>query len=634
MSAAIVAFGAVSALGEGREAAPAGTIGAPAALAIARDEELARAGLARPFVARARVPPVEDRATWLLERALHACVVDLDAARPGWRAERVGLVLGTSSGGMRAAEQAFASMANGDDVADPERATYFGPMARAARSLGFAVDPAVLVLGACASSVISLGLATRALARGDCDVVLAGGFDDVTVFVASGFEALRATTTSPPPRPFRLGRDGMALGEGAAVLALARAAPRAIAYVTGFGAASDAFHLTAPDREGAGLARAATAALAEAGRPRVDLVSPHGTATPFNDSAEAKALARALAGQRDVPVVHPLKAQIGHTLGAAGALESLACVDAITRGVLPAAAGEGELDPEAPARLLAESFGGTPRTALKLACAFGGANAALVVARDPAGPVRPQRAAFLRGAVAVRSEPSPEDLAAATGLRLDRLVRADGLVRLAIAAVARLEASCGSLAGAGLVVGTALATVETNALFARPVREKGGRAAEPRRFPYTSPNAVAGECSIAFGLTGPSFSVGGGLHAGLEALVAGTWLVGAGDANRVVVVAVDEGGSATRALAGDAVQSGAVAVLLDASAEGALARIGAMHVVRGRPVAPAAGVAAGHAALLPLISPASSASTPASLPAELVSAAPPDSMAVVRLEPL
>ncbi|HEY6463577.1 MAG TPA: beta-ketoacyl synthase N-terminal-like domain-containing protein, partial [Polyangiaceae bacterium] len=354
----------------------------------------------------------------------------------------------------------------------------------------------------------------------------------------------------------------------------------------------------------------------------------HGTATPFNDPAEAKALARALAAQDDVPVMHPLKAQIGHTLGAAGALESLACVDAITRGILPASAGEGELDPDAPARLLARSVEGAPRTALKLACAFGGANAALVVSRDPAGSVRPPRPTFLRAAVAVLAEPSSEELAAATGLRVDRLVRADGLVRLAIAAVARLQASFGSLAGAGVVVGTALATVETNALFARPVREKGGRAAEPRRFPYTSPNAVAGECSIAFGLTGPSFSVGGGLHAGLEAVVAGTWLVGAGDADRVVVVAVDEGGPATRALAGDAVRPGAVAVLLDASPEGALARMGALHVVRGRPVAE--GVAAGHAALLPLVS----ATTPASLPTELASSAPPDSMAVVRLEPL
>jgi 3-oxoacyl-[acyl-carrier-protein] synthase-1/3-oxoacyl-[acyl-carrier-protein] synthase II len=537
--------------------------------------------------------------------------------------ERVGLVLGTSSGGMRAAEAAFAALARGEGVADPEAATYFGPMARAARSLGRPLDPAILVLGACASSVLAIGLGVRCLARGACDVVLAGGFDDVTVFVASGFEVLRATTASPPPRPFRLGRDGMSLGEGAAVLALVRNEPAARLFVTGFGASSDATHLTAPDREGAGLARAAIAALDEAGGPEIDLVSPHATATPFNDPAEARAIARALSGQR-APVVHPFKAQIGHTLGAAGALELLACADAITRGIHPASGGEGAPDPDAPARLLDRTTTGTVRAALKLACAFGGANAALVLAARPAGPTRPPRPVYVRAVSHADAEPPLEALATAARTTVDRLSRADALVRLAIAAVARLEARCGELAGAGIVVGSALATVETNALYAARIRERGARAAAPRVFPYTSPNAVAGECSIAFGLTGPSFSVGGGLHAGLEALAAGTLLIEGGDAERVVVVAVDEAGPTTRALAGDAVISGAVALLLSASPTDAFARVGELHVRRG---VPASGpLAAGHLALLPLVDGA--------FVGDLAAASPPDALAVVRLEPV
>src|SRR5580692_4483602 len=132
---AVVAFGAVSALGEGAAAVSAGEVGASARVAIARDEELMRAGLARPFVARAWPLGGEDRATGLFGRALMACASELDRVRAGWRRERVGLVVGTSAGGMRAGEAAFATMARRERVVDIEAPTYFGPMARAARAL-------------------------------------------------------------------------------------------------------------------------------------------------------------------------------------------------------------------------------------------------------------------------------------------------------------------------------------------------------------------------------------------------------------------------------------------------------------------------------------------------------------------
>jgi 3-oxoacyl-[acyl-carrier-protein] synthase-1/3-oxoacyl-[acyl-carrier-protein] synthase II len=405
-------------------------------------------------------------------------------------------------------------------------------------------------------------------------------------------------------------------------MALARSEPAARLFVTGFGASSDASHITAPDREGAGLARAAMAALVEAGGPEIELVSPHATATPYNDAAEARAIARALAGQPGTPVVHPFKAQIGHTLGAAGALELLACGDAIVRGVLPASAGEGELDPQAPARLLDRTTAGTVRTALKLASAFGGANAALVLAARPGAPSRAPRPVYVRAASFIPTEPPLEALAAALGTPVDRLARADRLVHWALAAVRQLEALTGPLAGAGIVVGSALATVETNALYAARIRERGALAAPPRVFPYTSPNAVAGECSIAFGLTGPSFSVGGGLYAGLEALAAATLLVEGGDADRVVVVAVDEGGPTTAALSGDAVVPGAVALLLSASPQDARARVGRLHVQRGVAASGARGV--GHQALLPL--------TDGGFVGDLAASSPPDGLAVVAIE--
>lgn len=622
---AIIASGAISALGEGRSAATAGEVGDRAPLAIARDEELARAGLARPFAARAWPLGDDARAAGLLERALIGCAADLDGARPGWRGERVGLVIGTSSGGMRAAERAFADVARGERVVDAEAPTYAGPLVRAARALRMPIDPSILVLGACASAALSIGLGVRWLERDACDVVIAGGFDEVTVFVAAGFEVLRATTASPPPRPFRVGRDGMSLGEGAAVVALARTSvSTARAFVTGFGAASDAVHLTAPDRAGAGLARAAVAALAEAGPCRIGLVSAHATATPFNDAAESRAISTALGEHADRAVVHPFKAQVGHSLGAAGALELLVCVDALARGVLPAAAGDGPLDPETHVRLLERAEPGCPTHALKLASAFGGANAALVVSATPGGAARPRRAAFVHGAVHVSHERSLEELARWTGFSVDRLARADALVRLALTALALLEAECGPLAGAGVVVGTALGPIETNALFAARIREKGASAAEPRRFPYTSPNAVAGECSIAFRLSGPSFAVGGGMHAALEALASAAVLVEAGDAARIAVVAVDDVGPVTRALVGDSLTSGAVAVLLSARQDAsARARVGRVSLSRG--AGPVERRASGHAALVPLVG-------AGPVPRELVATSPPDVLARVLLE--
>jgi 3-oxoacyl-[acyl-carrier-protein] synthase-1/3-oxoacyl-[acyl-carrier-protein] synthase II len=588
-------------------------------------------GLRHPFAARVKREGDPDGAPAILAKALSSCAAELDGQRPGWRSERVGIVLGTACGDMRASQSAFERLDRRLTVPDIEAPTYFGPMALAVRRLGLPLDPSLLLLGACASASLAIGLAMRFLQRGACDLVLAGGFDEVTDFVAAGFESLRAISASGRPRPFRLDRDGMALGEGAAVLALARKnAPGLV--LRGFGASSDAAHLTAPDREGRALGRAAIAALEEAGGPVIDLVSAHATATPMNDAAEFGALVHALgADAAGHVVVHPFKAQIGHTMGAAGALELLACLDAAQRGVWPAAAGSGALDPATPVRLLNETIPGVTRAVLKVSSAFGGCNAALVLAAGDDSVVGARGIAYVHSAVFVDGEPDVEDLARACNTPVDRVARADGLVRLALAALVDLEAACGPLRGAGVVVGTALATVETNALFAARLRERGPAGVEPRRFPYTSPNAVAGECSRAFGLTGPSFSVGGGMHAAIEALAAAAVLVEAGDADRMVVVAVDDVGAVARALSppGVDLQSGAVAVLLTAAGAApngarARARVGAITLRRARPT-PATGPA-GHRALVHLVGPAP--------PRELVGVSPPDVFARIALEPV
>jgi hypothetical protein len=248
--------------------------------------------------------------------------------------------------GMRTAERLFERQpldASDLDLADPalaeiaRGATYFAPFDEALARVGLPRPATLLrshVLTACSASTLAIGLGKRWLERGACDVAIVGGYDAVSVFVAAGFEALRATTASHP-RPFRVGRDGMSLGEGAGILVLVREpGPAPVLFrIAGFGASTDAVHITAPDRTGGGLARAARAALDDAawGAEHIDLVSAHATATPFNDPMEARAL-REVLGAVDLeqwPVVQPLKAQIGHTLGAAGVLETMAAAAAL-----------------------------------------------------------------------------------------------------------------------------------------------------------------------------------------------------------------------------------------------------------------------------------------------------------------
>ena len=609
----IVAFGALSALGEGREAFRVAGLGEAPRVAVGRDAELAAADLARPFAARVALPEEarsasSERSIRLVVAAARACAENLDLVLPEWRSRRVGLCIGTSSGGLRSAESYFDEVAAGVVDAVREKLcefTYFRGVSAVVTELGLPPSRASLVLGACASSTLAIGLGSAWLDDDRCDVVLAGGYDAVGVFVAAGFEAIRATSKEGIMRPFCATRDGLVLGEGAALVALVREPhPRAFGYVHGFGASSDAVHLTAPDRTGQGLSRAARAAIDAAGEgPAIGLVSAHATATDFNDAAESRAIAQALGILRasDV-VVHAFKPQVGHTLGAAGVLETLAALDALDRGLLPATAGRGASSTDDLASPLAESVAGDAGRALKLSAAFGGANAALVLGRDPPrrGPRSLERPVFVSRAVHVRSEPTLDALERMTAVHRDKLSRTDRLSRFALGAVGALRDEQGPLDGAGIVLGHGLATHETNALFWASARRRGARLAEPRRFPCTSPNAPCGECSIAYCLTGPGFAVGLGAAGGLEALSAAADLVRLGATDAVVVVAVDDVGPASARLVEGS--SGAVALLVSAEVRGSgYARWGEGEVFVGHgsgdidvPLRPA------HEALVPL----------------------------------
>jgi 3-oxoacyl-[acyl-carrier-protein] synthase-1/3-oxoacyl-[acyl-carrier-protein] synthase II len=466
----------------------------------------------------------------------------------------VGLALGTSSGGMVACETLFEAIARGEVplLATLRDASYGSLYAQTARGLGVPLVREASVLVACASSTVALGLAHTWLDLDACDVVLAGGYDVLSLFVSAGFSALGATTADVP-RPFRVGRDGLALSEGAAVVALVRddEPRRSYPRITGFGLSSDAVHVTAPDRTGAGLVRAASRALAEAklDADAIDLVSAHGTATAYNDAAEARAL-RALGCDFDRLVVHAPKGSLGHALGAAGVLETLLAVDAMERSILPATAGGDAghpIDVDAAVPLLEQSRVGRADHVLKLSAAFGGANAALVLTRSavPSALVRaaPTYVTQVGKQVFVTEPPERASLVEPLGVSLERLARLDDLALLVVGAVLRATAgrAPGWLAEAGLVVQTAHATIARNQLFFRRVLERGAASAEPRRFPGTSPNLAAGEASILLGVHGPVLTLGGAPGLGDQASVLADDLVRSGRAPAAVVVHVDEG---------------------------------------------------------------------------------------------
>ncbi len=558
---AIVAVGAISPLGTGEAAFAVGAVGERPGTAVGRDDALTAAGLARPIAARAPFETLDpDRARGLLAGAAEMLVKDLDRVLPGWRARRLALCIGSSAGGMPSLEHALGARSRSSrvDASIARCALYDGPLS-VLRSWFDA--PVVQVLAACASSTVALGLGARWLDANLADLVIAGGYDALSDFVATGFEALGATTASEL-KPFRTDRDGMALGEGAALVALARASEtrRAYGYVLGFSVTNDAAHVTAPDPEGRGLARAARAALDDAATPPsdIDLVSAHATATPHNDRAEARAITEVLGGDAPNAVVHPFKATIGHCLGASGALEALAALGAMRDGVLPAARSDGPIEPGFSSRLLTRNEAGVARACLKLSSGFGGSNAALVVVPTLGGSGSPplhatERPPETRARRTVRvlaegqlvTEPSLDAIGRFALVDPARTARLSSAGALAATAVASALAACVSLerSRAGVIVGTSVACLEENEAFDRVRRERGPRAVEPRRFSRTSPNLPAGECAIAFGFLGPAFAMGGGPSGPLEALLVGADLVAAGDADYVVVVSCDEVGT-------------------------------------------------------------------------------------------
>jgi 3-oxoacyl-[acyl-carrier-protein] synthase II len=274
--------------------------------------------------------------------------------------------------------------------------------------LHHAMGPNNTIVTACAAGTQAVGEAFRLIARGDADVMLAGGCDsrlDPQLLVA--YHAMKTVSASlrPPAevsRPFDGERDGFVLGEGAAVLVLEslrsarRRRAKVYAEVVGYGSSFDAYGITRPEPEGKGAALAMSAALREAklDPADVDYINAHGTSTRLNDLMETVAVKRVFGHRAPTIPMSSQKSMVGHLIGASGALEAAATAMSLDRGVIPPTINQATPDPGCDLDYVPNTAREKPlRTAISNSFGFGGQNASLVLAR-----LRPSRS---RSAVAV-----------------------------------------------------------------------------------------------------------------------------------------------------------------------------------------------------------------------------------------
>jgi 3-oxoacyl-[acyl-carrier-protein] synthase II len=312
-----------------------------------------------------------------------------------WDGARVGVVVGCGLGGVATWEAQHRRMLEqGPGAVSALLIPMLVPNMVAghlAMDLG-ATGPNLVTATACASGATAIGTALQLLREGSCDVVLAGGGEaGVSPLMVTGFAQMGALSTArldrpaTASRPFDAGRDGFVIGEGSGMLVLEREADarargaRVRARVAGYGASADAHHMTAPDPEGGGVIRALRTALAAADLlpGEIDHVNAHGTSTPLNDAAEARAVRKVLGQEADVTSA---KGVLGHTLGAAGAIEAALTVLTLEHGTVPPTANLERIDPGVELDVVA----GAPRrrevrAAVSNSFGFGGQNAVLVL---------------------------------------------------------------------------------------------------------------------------------------------------------------------------------------------------------------------------------------------------------------
>ncbi|MFL6585132.1 MAG: beta-ketoacyl-[acyl-carrier-protein] synthase family protein [Chthoniobacterales bacterium] len=322
-----------------------------------------------------------------LHRAAQMMIVALRevlAQAPGFAPELT--IVGTTSGGMTFGEQYYRSIQSQKRSRRTPTliANYLPqkPVVDAQQVFGIST-PCQVIANACASGTNAIGHAFECVRSGRYQRVLTGGYDALSELVFVGFDSLQAATPEKC-RPFDRNRSGMVLGEGAALLALenletARTrGAKIFAEITGYGLSTDNHHLTQPNPSGEAAARAMQQALARAGvaPAEVDYINAHGTATTFNDAAEGRAIAQLF----ESTPLSSTKGMMGHSLGAAGAIEAVISLLAIRDQFLPPNINFEAGDPGLELSVVANSSrAANVRTVLSNSFGFGGTNASILL---------------------------------------------------------------------------------------------------------------------------------------------------------------------------------------------------------------------------------------------------------------
>lgn len=386
MNLGIAAMGVATPLGVGKAAVTAALLAGTRA-GLDSEMEVFPDRRVRVGRVRAALPKAPTRNDALMQLVLDQIAQEISAARTRFGADRIAVLLGTSTSGIAEGEAAYASQkAIGNWPAGFHyQQQELGHLADgAARYLGL-TGPSYTIATACSSSAKVFASARRLIAAGLCDAAVVGGADTLCATTINGFASLDAMAHGLC-QPFSRNRDGINIGEGAAAFLVTPEA--AEIALLGFGESSDAHHLSAPDPSGAGAAAAMEVALADASLAAGDIayVNLHGTGTPLNDAMEGLAVHKVFGS--DMPC-SSTKGMTGHMLGAAGACEAaflyLALHPQYGAGRLPPHLWDGERDPDIPPLCLVEP--GTRvewascRAMLSNSFAFGGSNMALILGR-------------------------------------------------------------------------------------------------------------------------------------------------------------------------------------------------------------------------------------------------------------